>query len=768
MAAVLAASAAHAQIATDGTAGARIALDGDRVLIGADLGSLRGENLFHSFRRFSVNEGGSVVFGLPGGATRVISRVTGPSATAIDGRVTLADETFSRFATADFWFINPNGVSIGPTATFRIGGGLFISGGDSLVFEGGEALSANLADGLTLTSAAPEAFGFLTQPGPVTITGFQFRDRNADILIAGGDVRFEDAAFTSLTSDITLHAAAAGDLARVAPDRGARAGGGSITIVGNADPTAPTGTLETSAGGAIRLIGGDISIDGGRAVTGALTGPGGDIEVSGASLTIENGGSLGTLSASEFQAGSIAVQADQALLIRGGAIRSQALAGGDAGAIRITGFNTLTVDRGGEDAETAIESEVSVAAAGNAGVVTVRGGAVKLIDGGSIFSSTFGDGDAGAVTVRARTIEGDGGSQIASGARDNPDVAIRASGGGGAVTVIATESISFSGRLRARSGVADAAERESSGLLASTEGRFTGDGGALFASAPLIRLSDEAEIGAETFFDADAGNLRLEGAALIVETGAEISTTSRRSGAAGNVTLSFSDTIDLPRRGSIASRARRDQGTAGAIDITTGALTIGQGSRLTTDSNATDGGAIRVFTTDFALIDDGLATTSVASSAGDGGSINFAGGALVLSDAALLESTARQGAGGDVTIASVISFIETPEAEIDVSSALGRDGTVTILGVVGDQTAEAEAPPAEFFNRFALIDDFCVAAVTGGSALRLTPRAASPGAAGAAPTLFGGAIPYPGPGGAAAEAATLSLALNADGCEPKG
>lgn len=750
-AAALTAGGAAAQVATDGSVGARRSLDGPVAAIGAGLGARRDGNLFHSFRRFSVPAGGRATFGVPEGVDRVIGRVTGREASAIDGIVSFADDaTFTRPAAADFWLINPNGVFIGPEAQFRTSGALHLSGGDAVLFADGAGFAADMAAPLRLTSAAPEAFGFLgPSPGPVRVTGAALPAQGDSLTLAGGEVTIDRAALTARAADLVLISAGAGDIAAVDPAPGARASGGRIEIVGDGGPAGTPGSLLTTGGGRIRLIGGDVLLDGGQALAAALDTKGGDVEISARSLILRDGASAGTLTAGAKKAGNISVDAGDILLLRGGAIRSQTLGAGDAGAIRITGFDALRIDRGHQDAETAIESEVSVSAAGDAGRVVIRGGALLLIDGGSVFSSTFGDGDAGAVRVVADRIEATGGGQIASGARDNPDQTIRAQGAGGSVTVIAREAMSFSGQLRARAG-AGGAERESSGMLTATEGRRTGPGGDLFARAPLILLTDEAEIGAETFFDAPAGDLRLEGGSLIVSDGAEISTTSRRGGAAGDVLLAFSGRVDLTRDGSIASSARGAGGGAGLIDLSAAQLVIGPGSRLTTDSQATDGGSIAVFTSDFALIDGGVATTSVASSDGDGGSISFGGGALALNDAALIESRAESGDGGEVVIASGVAFIESPDAAIDVSSAFGQAGTIRILGVVGDQTAETEAPPAEFFNRFALIDDFCVAAVTGGSALRLAPREGGGG-----PALFGGAIPYP----VAVDAADLSLAL---------
>lgn len=800
--AVLTACAAHAQIATDGSLGAKTDLGGGSTIIGSQLGRRSGENLFHSFERFSVNEGTTAIFGVPDGVGNVISRVTGAEASVLNGQISLADDaTNSTLVGADFWFFNPNGVMVGQGAEFRTGGALYLSGGDSVVFSDGAAFSADTSQPLTITSARPEAFGFLGRaPGPVIIKGANLPAEGDGITLAGGKIVIDGAILKSeqATASLTLIAGGQGDIAPVQPGERLVLTSGKIRISGRLEGDVRTGSLETRDGGAVRLYAGEVEIDGGQVLTTSSRAAGGDVDVRADRLTLSNGGDLGTLtvgvalvgapSEDNRDAGAIRVTARDITLTSGGAIRSQTQSKisdpmdrpGNAGRITVDGFDRLLITRAGGDPETAIESEVAARADGNSGLVLVTGGDLRLIDGGSIFSNTFGSGNAGAVEVDVATLIATGGSQIGSGARDNPEeVAFglqadrpfdaRATGAGGSVTVRASENMSFSGKLRPRPTDPVGAELESSGILTATEGEIAGRGGDIFASAPLIILSNEAEIGAETFSDSDAGALTLEGGMLIVSGRSEVSTTSRSTGAAGNVTLSFSDSINLPSDGSIASSALADGGTAGAVLIQTGRLDVGAGSQIATesagsaiaiDSEVNDGGAIIVNVTRLAFIsDDGKVTTSVGGNNGDGGSIDFRGGPLALADSALLESTADVGTGGVVTISSATTFIELPEAQIDVSSNLGQDGTIQFLGAIGDQTAETEAPPAEFFNRFALIDDFCVAAVTGGSALRLVAPEAPPLSADMAPALFGGAIPYPAASGVA-EALTLTLAVS--------
>ena len=88
----------------------RSACHGGQIEIGADLGSRRGDNLFHSFEKFGIATGQTATFTGPGDIRNVISRVTGGEVSNIDG--TLA----SKVGQADLYFLNPAGVMFGPNA----------------------------------------------------------------------------------------------------------------------------------------------------------------------------------------------------------------------------------------------------------------------------------------------------------------------------------------------------------------------------------------------------------------------------------------------------------------------------------------------------------------------------------------------------------------------------------------------------------------------------------------------------------------------------
>ncbi len=194
-----------AQIVTDGSVGAITRKGGANVRIPARLGAQAGENLFHSFSDFNVNTGQKVAFGLREGTGRVITRVTGGTESQINGLVEFRSQDFSGVATADFWFLNPAGVFIGPEGRFATGGGLHIASGDSVRLADGKEYPSDPRTPLTLTSAPPEAFGFMSaNPGPITIRGANLRARRGNIVFVGGDINIIGGEIKTNTGSISI------------------------------------------------------------------------------------------------------------------------------------------------------------------------------------------------------------------------------------------------------------------------------------------------------------------------------------------------------------------------------------------------------------------------------------------------------------------------------------------------------------------------------------------------------------------------------------
>ena len=104
--------------------GAAGSLTGPDYAITADLGTQAGPNLFHSFSFFDINSGESATFSGPDSINNIFSRVTGGSASLIDGLLR------SDIPAADLYLLNPAGVIFGPDASIDISGSFHVSTAD--------------------------------------------------------------------------------------------------------------------------------------------------------------------------------------------------------------------------------------------------------------------------------------------------------------------------------------------------------------------------------------------------------------------------------------------------------------------------------------------------------------------------------------------------------------------------------------------------------------------------------------------------------------
>src|SRR3954463_12263829 len=184
LAALLAAAPVQAQIVTDGSVGPKVSLHGGEIKIGADLGTRRDNNLFHSFEKFGIATGQTATFTGPGTIKNVISRVTGGEVSNIDGKLA------STVGQADLYFLNPAGVMFGPNARLDVPGSFHVSTAHELRFADGARFSALDKTGSGLTVAPPEAFGFLGRtPGRIAADGSRLEfNPGQTFSLVGGDI----------------------------------------------------------------------------------------------------------------------------------------------------------------------------------------------------------------------------------------------------------------------------------------------------------------------------------------------------------------------------------------------------------------------------------------------------------------------------------------------------------------------------------------------------------------------------------------------------
>jgi filamentous hemagglutinin family protein len=574
LAALLAAGSAQAQIVTDGSVGPKVSLRGGEIEIGANLGSRRGDNLFHSFEKFGIASGQSATFTGPGTIRNVISRVTGGEVSTIDG--TLA----STVGQADLYFLNPAGVMFGPNAKLDVPGSFHVSTAHELRFADGAHFSALDKTGSGLTVASPEAFGFLDRPlGRITVDQSRLEVTSGKALsLVGGDIDIAGGPSTSISATggtVTLTSIAGVGQSRIADGAVDADRQGTIRVRDQARIAA-----SGNPGGKVRVRGGILTIDNSTVAadsTGELNGAGG-IDLRAGILSVSNGGTVSTDTSSSGHGGTITIGGDQVALRRGGVVRSNTRGSGRAGTVSIRTDN-LTIfsetDRTGNF--TGISSATS--GSGNAGTVNIWTGILSafgepstrdVFTAGILTDALAGSsGNAGEVVVDADKVTLRGAGVIRS--------ATWASGDAGMVSVKAAELL-VSGRAQFATGIMSDAD------FSRSTGAATGNAGKVIVKARDLSIDDGGVIRSDTWGPGNAGPVSVEADHLVISyiNNTGITSDARRNdksdpfkrnatGNAGSITVDVKGTLELHGGAEIHSDTQ-GAGDAGAIHVTAGRL----------------------------------------------------------------------------------------------------------------------------------------------------------------------------------------------------
>lgn len=100
-----------------------------------DGGAIRADFLFHSFEDFNIGDGDSAYFSNPDGVANILSRVTGANPSDLLGQLGVLGD-------ANLFFLNPNGIVLGPNASLDIAGSFVATTADQFTFADGQIFSA--------------------------------------------------------------------------------------------------------------------------------------------------------------------------------------------------------------------------------------------------------------------------------------------------------------------------------------------------------------------------------------------------------------------------------------------------------------------------------------------------------------------------------------------------------------------------------------------------------------------------------------------------
>ncbi|WP_375452945.1 filamentous hemagglutinin N-terminal domain-containing protein [uncultured Nostoc sp.] len=642
---------AFADIIPDGTLpkNSSVKLEGNNSII--EGGTQAGGNLFHSFREFSVPPNGAALFNNAVNIQNIISRVTGASASNIDGLI-------SAKGTANLFLINPNGIVFGQGARLDIGGSFVGTTANAIAFGNQGFFSAS----------NPESYSSLLKVNPTALLFNQIKTAS---------IQNNSVARSGLNPSSEFIATGL----RV-PD------GKSLLLVG----------------GDINMNGGGLFAFGGRVELGGLAGAGTvglNEDGNNLSLSFPDGVersdvflSNGTIvRATAVNGGSIAINTRNLEIIGESSLVAGIESGlgsdnNKAGNIEVNATGAISLDN-----ESQIVNQVRREANGQAGDVNITASTLQVKGGSQVSTGTFGTGKGGNLTVDAQDV------QVINGSADQFPSGLFASaesnsGDGGNLT-IKTNSLL----------VQDGAVVETSTFGAGKGGNLTIDA----QDVQLINESADAQFGSILSASAypnstgNAGDLTIKTNTLLVRDGAEVSTGTFGAGKGGNLTI---DAQDVQLIGtSINNRFFSNLGTsagsnltgdAGDLTIKTNTLLVRDGAQISAGtSGAGKGGNLTIDAQDVQLIGtsinnrffSNLRTSAGSNSTRDAGDLTIKTNTLLVQDGAQISAgTSGVGKGGNLTIdAQDVQLIGT-SINNRFFSNLGTSAGSNLTGDAGDLT----------------------------------------------------------------------------------
>ncbi len=671
-------------------------------------GTRQGSNLFHSFDRFDVGTGDTARFTGPMSVTSILSRVTGGSASMIDGTLQ------SDIAGANLYLLNPNGVIFGANAALDVQGSFHVSTGDYIRLEDG-GIFAVASSETRLTIAFPVAFGFVsTSPAAITIDGSQLRVPGGKaISLIGGNITItgRDDGMSSQTGRLDAPSGRI-NITSVASQ-------GKVTTMPSEsgqvlDVTSFEHLGEIALTGSVRL-----DVSGTLASSGTVTIRGGHLLIQQADIVAATSGVM------DGAALGIDLQIRESIILaKEGVLRSH--------------VNIFGSGRGGniniKTAHLHLEGEVfsNTEGPGNAGDITIYVETMMMKEGfigAGALGSPVNTGSAGEIIVRGETITLAQGAEIDSSTFN--------SGQGGAVTIEASSALLITGRND---------QGEPSGIF--SQAQRMGDAGQIVIQSPVIQIDNGGMIATPTLVESEgkAGDIVIDVGHLSLQNSSRIDSSSIGTGNAGSVTIrgiggngTAATTVTLTDNSTITTFAEQAEagnitisaaqvklhhnasitvetaglGDAGEIQIlATDMILLETDSKVTTSALEASGGVIDVSTSDILRLQDSRITASVFGSSGTIGGNVFIHSEFVVLARSQIMADATNGDGGRIDIESD-ALLADPTSVISASSELGNDGEVNIQSLIADLSGTLSPLSQTFTSTKTILPDRCAKRLRG-------------------------------------------------------
>ena len=676
---------AQAQISADGTLSTNVTSDNINFTIND--GDRAGNNLFHSFREFSIPTGGEAFFNNAADIQNIFSRVTGGNISNIDGLIRANGK-------ANLFLLNPSGIIFGPNARLNIGGSFLASTATILVF----------ADGTQFSTTNTQNPPLLTINVPV---GLQYGTKSEPIRVQGAGQNLAIGATAAFESGLNLLEVQPGNTltfagGNVIVDGGIlQAPGGRIELGG----LASEGTITINGDGSLsfpaNIPRADVSIIN-KAGINVLAGGGGNIAINAENIEISDESLLTTgiatgLGKIDAQAGNISLNAAKAITIAFSRIENnvnpeiddQPAAIGNGGDINIQAGSIVT------DSASLSTGTFGV---GNAGNLTIAADAVSLTNGTLVQSSTSGIGNAGNILIQSNgSID-----IIGDNTKIESDIFETANGGGNAGNIFVQAN-----------GLVNIFNGEITSEVLSKDA--TGKGGNISITGGSIRLDQNSLTRLETTTQGigDAGNIFLEATSdNITIARSRITSDTFSAGNAGVISLVAKGLIDIVGS-SINSQVNTGaSGNSGIIVIDGGSVSI-DGTTIqtsTVDGPGNAGSVLIKGSTSVTIVSSNITSNADKAATGDAGLLSIDGGTISIGGGAFIESSNFVGgkAGNillgakDISIANSIIFSDAFNDELNGG---GLAGNIFItasdaLAIANSKITAESFPKLEEANNF--------------------------------------------------------------------
>lgn len=582
------------------------------------------------------------------------------------------------------------------------------------LFEGGVISGAMLGDGSGEVVSIRAARTNIDGRGSELVTGFTTQSRSSG-RAAKIELTVQEQVALSGGGEISSTAFADGDAGDITIESGELLISGEGVVSGVVADTRGAGR-----GGDISVVAREqIALRGRTEIESASSalGRGGNITLISDTLRLDGQGSqafIGSPSSGAGRGGDITVQIDGAIeLVNGGSISSSTVGRGNGGDLSISAAD-LRLD--GQAGEVFIGAPTS--GPGRGGDLTLEiSNAIELGNGATLSSSALASGDAGTIALKTNSLRIDGSDQLSA-------ISNSSSGAGraGDLRLEVTEQLILSGRHA---------------LIASAS-VAAGDAGQVVIDAGSVRI-DQGQISSQTTAESsgNVGRIEIDAASLALHDQGAISIEAEGTPGGGaalfqpEIQLHVAGVLELEAGAQITAESRGDAAAA-PIFIEAGEVALDI-SEITTLSSSGDGGAISLSVDELIGLSGSRIITSVESSgSGNGGDIDISARGVLL-DYGFIQANAPAGAkGGDIRIESDILLAASGLLEVgglarrapnrneeEVASVIqaaspgGEQGRIEITAPELDLSGALLGLSAQLENPVRLAADPCAAAFSG-------------------------------------------------------